>query len=61
MTKKEQQDMLLFERLLDMIERMAVADKQALRAWENDNLGGNTSLGTCDWPGWGAVMGRLAH
>lgn len=36
---------------------MQPKDKQALLAWESQNLGGPNGLATSDWPGWDKFIG----
>lgn len=50
-----------YERLIKAATVMTPVEKQELERWEKENVTGNGSLGTSDWPGWADVISRISH
>lgn len=58
LTKAEVERLLTFERMLEMYSMFTDAEKDALKRWEDLNLGHGSS--TSDWGGWTQALNRLA-
>ncbi len=50
-----------FERIIKAATVMSEQEKIALAEWEKTHVTGSGDFGTCDWPGWEAIISRILH
>jgi hypothetical protein len=50
-----------YERIIKAAMAMNDHEKAALTTWEQENLAGDGTLATSDWPGWDAIINRISH
>lgn len=59
--EKIESNLAFYERFVEFGKQLTNDEAKALEKWEKQNVLGENSRATSDWPGWEAVYRRLSQ